>query len=95
MAWRHWRMGLGEMYRSLSKSAFVRALQHLIPELRSDQLVQGRSGVRAQAVLPDGQLVDDFLIQQHGPMIHVLNAPSPAATAALTIADTIVDRLPR
>jgi L-2-hydroxyglutarate oxidase len=93
MARRHWRMGLGEMYRSLSKSAFVRALQHLVPDLHSDQLVRGRSGVRAQAVHPSGKLVDDFLIQQIGPMIHVLNAPSPAATAALTIGNSIVDRM--
>jgi L-2-hydroxyglutarate oxidase len=94
LAWRHWRMGLGEMYRSLSKSAFVRALRHLVPDLRGDQLASGRSGVRAQAVLPDGKMVDDFLIQQTGPLIHVVNAPSPAATAALTIGNAIVDRLP-
>lgn len=94
LALRHWRMGLGEMYRSLSKSAFVRALRHLVPDLRGDQLESGRSGVRAQAVLPDGKMVDDFLIQQTGPLIHVVNAPSPAATAALTIGNTIVDRLP-
>ncbi len=94
LALRHSRMGLGEMYRSLSKSAFVRALRHLVPDLRGDQLESGRSGVRAQAVLPDGKMVDDFLIQQTGPLIHVVNAPSPAATAALTIGNTIVDRLP-
>ncbi len=69
-------------------------LQHLVPDLRGDQLHGRRAGVRAQAVLPDGSMVDDFLIQESGPAIHVINAPSPAATAALTIGAAIADRLP-
>ncbi len=93
LAGKHWRMGLGEMVRSFSKRAFVAALQRLVPDVRGEALVVGRSGVRAQAVSPDGTLVDDFLIQQFGPLIHVVNAPSPAATSALNIADLIVDKL--
>ena len=93
LATKYWRVGLGEMVRSVSKRAFVRALQRLVPEIRREDLVVGRSGVRAQAITPDGTLVDDFLIQQTGPLIHVANAPSPAATSALNIADMIVDRL--
>ncbi len=93
LAARYWRVGLGEMYRSFSKTAFVRALQRLVPEITSDDLVVGRAGVRAQAVAPDGRMVDDFLIQQSGPLINVANAPSPAATSALNIAASLVDRL--
>ncbi|MEO1529117.1 MAG: L-2-hydroxyglutarate oxidase [Planctomycetota bacterium] len=91
LARQHWRMGLGEMNRSLRKSAFVRALRRLLPAINSEDLVRGRAGVRAQAVSPDGKLVDDFLIQTEGNAIHVLNAPSPAATASLAIADKIVE----
>jgi L-2-hydroxyglutarate oxidase len=93
LAARYWRMGLGEMTRSLSKRAFVAALQKLIPEITADDLVAGRAGVRAQAVLPDGQMVDDFLIQQHERCVNVANAPSPAATSALNIGSLIVDKL--
>lgn len=93
LAMKHWRTGLGEMHRSLSKAAFVQALQKLMPALKSSDLVPGRAGVRAQAVSPDGNLVDDFLIQRSASAIHVLNAPSPAATASLAIADNIVDQL--
>lgn len=93
LASKHWRMGLGEMHRSLSKSAFVEALQKLIPRIRSSDLKPGRSGVRAQAVSPEGNLVDDFLILKSARAIHVLNAPSPAATASLAIATQIVDQL--
>jgi L-2-hydroxyglutarate oxidase LhgO len=82
------------MYRSFFKSAFVAALQRLVPEIQPRQLVVGKAGVRAQAVAPDGTMVDDFLIQQTGPLINVGNAPSPAATSALNIGDLIVDRLP-
>ncbi|MAI74380.1 MAG: L-2-hydroxyglutarate oxidase [Rhodopirellula sp.] len=92
LAARHWRMGLGEMHRSVSKQAFVSALQKLIPSIRSSDLVTGRAGVRAQAVTPTGELVDDFLFEVSEHSIHVLNAPSPAATAALAIATHIVDR---
>lgn len=93
LAARHWRMGLGEMHRSLRKPAFVKALQKLMPSLRESDLVRGRAGVRAQAVTADGELVDDFLIQRSDSAIHVLNAPSPAATASLAIADLIVDQV--
>jgi (S)-2-hydroxyglutarate dehydrogenase len=82
---RYWRAGLAEAARSLSKRRFVRALQRLVPELRPADLRGGSSGVRAQAVGRDGQLLDDFHIVERERMIHVLNAPSPAATAALAI----------
>ena len=81
LALRHWQMGLGEIYRSLSKRAFVAALQKLVPELHLEDVSASGAGVRAQAVKPNGQLVDDFYIEQDNRMIHVLNAPSPAATA--------------
>jgi L-2-hydroxyglutarate oxidase LhgO len=85
MAGRYWRTGSYEFYRSLSKRAFLRALQRLVPEVREDDLVPGGAGVRAQAVRPDGTLVDDFTITETANAIHVLNAPSPAATASLAI----------
>ncbi len=85
MARRYWRMGTFEMYRSLSKRAFVHALQRLVPELRPEDVERGGAGVRAQAVSPDGSLVDDFRIVAEPDAIHVLNAPSPAATASLAI----------
>jgi L-2-hydroxyglutarate oxidase len=91
MARRHWRNAAGEWYRSLSKAAFVRALQRLLPELRESDLVPGGSGVRAQAVNSDGTLVDDFQFVPSGRMLHVLNVPSPAATASLLIGKAIVD----
>ncbi len=93
LAGRNWRKGLGEMHRSLSKSAFVRALQRLIPEIRSEHLKPCRSGVRAQALAPDGSLIDDFLWVTGQRMLHVCNAPSPAATASLEIGRTIVDKV--
>jgi L-2-hydroxyglutarate oxidase LhgO len=91
MGRQHWRMGLGEWHRSLSKAAFVRALQGLVPEIQEQDLVPGGSGVRAQALKPDGALVDDFQFVPSGKVLHVLNVPSPAATASLTIARTIVE----
>jgi len=91
MARQHWRMGLGEWHRSLSKSAFVRALQNLLPEIQERDLVRGGSGVRAQALKPDGSLVDDFQFVTSGKVMHVLNVPSPAATASLTVSRAIVD----
>ncbi len=93
LAKKYWRTGIGEMHRSLRKPAFVRALQKLIPSIRASDLQPGRAGVRAQAVAPDGNLVDDFLIQKNEQAIHVLNAPSPAATASLAIANHIVDQI--
>ncbi len=91
MGRRYWRMGFSEMYRSLSKAAFVRALQKLIPEIKEEDVSPGGAGVRAQAVGPDGNLLDDFQIVGGDRMIHVLNAPSPAATASLSIGETIAD----
>jgi len=91
MARQHWRNGLGEWHRSLSKAAFVRALQRLLPDVREADLVPGGSGVRAQALKPDGALVDDFQFVTSGKVLHVLNVPSPAATASLTIGRAIVD----
>ena len=91
---RHAGMGLREMHRSFSKTAFVRSLQKLIPEIRADDLVPGEAGVRAQALRPDGGLVDDFLIIEESAAIHVCNAPSPAATASLEIGRYIVDKIP-
>ena len=85
MARKYWRTGSFEMYRSLSKAAFVRALQRLVPDLRPDDVRPGGAGVRAQAVSPDGSLVDDFRIVSDRNAVHVLNAPSPGATASLAI----------
>lgn len=85
MARRYWRTGVYEIYRSLSKAAFVRALQRLVPELQPDDVRRGGAGVRAQAVDPNGALVDDFRIVESPGAIHVLNTPSPAATASLAI----------
>jgi L-2-hydroxyglutarate oxidase LhgO len=91
MARKNWRNGLDEFRRSLSKPAFVRALQRLLPEISEPDLVPGSSGVRAQALTPDGTLVDDFLFVPSGKILHVLNVPSPAATASLAIGKTIVE----
>ena len=85
MARRYWMSGLGELYRSWSKPAFVRALQRLVPEVRSNDLFPGGSGVRAQAVDPHGSLLDDFNIVQGADAIYVRNVPSPAATASIAI----------
>jgi (S)-2-hydroxyglutarate dehydrogenase len=93
LAARYWRTGLGEMWRSLNKGAFVRALQRLVPEIRREHLVTGGAGVRAQAVTPDGAMVDDFLILDSERIINVNNAPSPAATSSLNIGRLIVERL--
>jgi len=85
MALKHWRMGLGEFYRSYSKPAFVKALRRLLPDLRGEDVHRSGAGVRAQALEPDGQLTDDFRIIETENMVHVLNAPSPAATASISI----------
>ena len=91
MASRYWRTGCGEMYRSWSRRAFVRALQALVPELHYEDVVPAGAGVRAQAVAPNGMLVDDFVIAERERMIHVVNAPSPAATASISIGRTIAE----
>jgi len=91
MTGKYWQTGFGELYRSLSKGAFVRALQKLLPEIRESDLVPGGAGVRAQAVSASGALVDDFVIKQSHRAIHVLNAPSPGATASLAIGQQICE----
>lgn len=95
LAGRHWRMGLGEFHRSFSKAAFVKALRRLLPEVRGSMLTPAGAGVRAQALRPDGSLVDDFAFAEGMRSLHVLNAPSPAATASLAIAEEIADRYAR
>ena len=93
MALKHWKMGLGEMWRSYNKGAFVRALQRLIPEIEGKHLDAAPAGIRAQAVSPGGDMVDDFLIKEDERVVNVCNAPSPAATASLNIGEAIVDKL--
>jgi L-2-hydroxyglutarate oxidase len=95
MARRHWRAGIGEVYRSVSTRAFVRALRKLIPELQIADVRRAGAGVRAQALDPSGLLVDDFRIVEAERMIHVLNAPSPGATASLSIGRTIAEMAAR
>ena len=91
MGAKNWRSGLDEFHRSFSKSAFVHALQRLVPEVLKADLIPGGAGVRAQAVTREGALVDDFQFVPSGRMLHVLNVPSPAATASLMIGRSIVD----
>jgi (S)-2-hydroxyglutarate dehydrogenase len=91
MARKYWRTGAYETYRSLSKAAFTKALQRLVPDIRADDIRRGGAGVRAQAVAADGSLVDDFRIVAERDAIHVLNAPSPAATASLAIGRHVAD----
>jgi (S)-2-hydroxyglutarate dehydrogenase len=93
MARRYWRTGMGEVVRSFSKAAFVKALQRLLPELTADDLHPGGSGVRAQAIASSGALVDDFVFSVTGKALHVLNAPSPGATASLAIGKMIVEKV--
>ena len=92
MASKYWRMGFGEMYRSWNRRAFVTALQVLVPELTMEDVKSGGAGVRAQAMDSKGNLLDDFSFIDTPNAIHVLNAPSPAATASLVIGEAIVER---
>ncbi|WP_245173088.1 L-2-hydroxyglutarate oxidase [Streptomyces aureus] len=92
IARRHWRYGAGELRRSVSKAAFTEAVRRLLPAVTSQDLVPAAAGVRAQAVLRDGTLVDDFLIKEGPRTVHVLNAPSPAATASLPIGREVARR---
>lgn len=89
MACRYWKIGLYELYRSYSKKAFLKSLQRLVPSLQMEDLVPAEAGVRSQVVLPNGNMQDDFLIHHQDGMIHVLNAPSPAATSSLSIGAVI------
>ena len=93
IALKYWKTGAGEMHRSFSKAAFVKALQRLMPEITADDLEAAPAGVRAQALGPDGALLDDFSIEESDRVVNVCNAPSPAATASLSIGETIVDRV--
>ncbi len=88
---KHWRFGLDEYKRAFSKRLFLSRLQGLIPSLQMEDIKPGRAGVRAMALGPDGEMIDDFKIAYKGNSIHVLNAPSPAATACLAIAEDIVE----
>jgi len=90
---KYWRTGLGEYHRSFSKQAFVQALRKLIPEIEKEHLEPGGAGIRAQACDRRGNLLDDFDIRYHGNIIHVCNAPSPAATSSLAIGKTIADKV--
>ncbi|MCE7057513.1 L-2-hydroxyglutarate oxidase [Algoriphagus sp. AGSA1] len=91
VAAKYWQTGFGEMYRSFSKAAFTKALQELIPEIQQTDLVEGGAGVRAQACDRNGGLLDDFFIRESTHAIHVLNAPSPAATSSLAIGGTVAE----
>lgn len=95
MAAQYWKMGLAEMYRDYVKAAYVKELQRYIPELHAGDILPGPSGVRAQALATDGRLLDDFLIQHGENIVHVLNAPSPAATSSLILGQMIVDEAQR
>jgi len=91
VAFKYWKTGLGEMYRSFSKAAFTKALQELIPEIEEKDLIDGGAGVRAQACDRTGGLLDDFSIIESNHAINVCNAPSPAATSSLSIGNTVSD----
>ncbi|GJM61317.1 L-2-hydroxyglutarate oxidase [Persicobacter diffluens] len=93
VASKFWKTGMGEMYRSFSKSAFTKALQALMPSIQEKDLVAGGAGIRAQACKKDGSLVDDFLIYETKQVVNVCNAPSPAATASLAIGETIAAKV--
>jgi len=93
LARRHWRMGMGEMARDLSLRRFVAAARALIPELDAGDVVPGPAGIRAQALAPDGTLLDDFAFHEADGVLHVRNAPSPGATSSLAIAEVIADRV--
>ena len=95
LAAQYWKMGLVELYRDYLKVAYVKELQRYIPELQSKDLIPGPSGVRAQAIARDGKLIDDFRIHHGENIVHVVNAPSPAATSSIILAKMIVDEAQR
>jgi L-2-hydroxyglutarate oxidase LhgO len=94
LARRHWRVGASETVRDLSTRLFVASARKLIPALEVDDVVPGPSGIRAQALAPDGSLIDDFVFHESDGVVHVRNAPSPGATSSLAIAEEIADRVP-
>ena len=89
---RYWRTGLQEIYFSLSKKSYVKSMQKLVPSVGVGDLEKWGSGVRAQAILPNGTLVDDFVIKETRNAVHVINAPSPGATSSLSIGEYVTDR---
>ncbi|MCS6834278.1 MAG: FAD-dependent oxidoreductase, partial [Flammeovirgaceae bacterium] len=91
VALKYWKTGVGEFYRSFSKAAFTKALQRLIPDIQEKDLIPAGAGVRAQACDKQGGLLDDFAIIEREKIIHVCNAPSPAATSSLAIGKTIAE----
>jgi L-2-hydroxyglutarate oxidase len=93
IAAKYWRTGIGEIWRSFSKDAFVRALQRLVPEVTVNHLLPYPAGIRAQAVTASGQILDDFAFLESSRVVHVINAPSPGATASLSIGKVVVERL--
>lgn len=93
LAAQHWKMGVQELHRTVSKRAYVKAVQGLVPAVRAEDLIPCRSGIRAQALRSDGSMVDDFVMIDQEDALHVCNAPSPAATACLAIGGRIVDRV--
>jgi L-2-hydroxyglutarate oxidase len=95
MAARYWKVGVGELFRSWSTARFARDVRRMVPAIGAGDLERDGCGVRAQAVAPDGSLVDDFRVVEGERMLHVLNAPSPAATASLSIGETLAARAER
>ena len=93
VAAKYWRTGAGEFYRSFNKKAFTKALQRLVPEITENNLVPGGAGIRAQACDKTGGLLDDFYFIEHKRILHVCNAPSPAATSSLSIGEYITEKL--
>jgi len=93
LAARYWRTGLMEMWRSLNMGAFLKSLRYLVPEVALTDLLPSTAGVRAQAVARDGRILDDFAFLESHRIIHVLNAPSPGATASLSLGQAVVDKL--
>lgn len=91
LAFQHWQTGATEVWRSINKGAFVRALQQLIPSIKAEHLEPAAAGIRAQAVTSNGDLVDDFLIEESERVLHLCNAPSPGATASLNIGATLAE----
>ncbi len=89
LAGRYWKMGAAEAWRSARRTTYARSARTLVPDVRAEHLLPGGAGIRAQAVTPDGALVDDFSVVATPRSVHVLNAPSPAATASLTIGEHV------